>query len=152
MDPFASIHPIAPDLTHPQGTPRLDQPQPADSHEAEIQRLRKASGDFESLFLAQLLKPMQQAVQSGSSSKSFGGGIMLDVATEKLADGIAHQGGIGLGKLIFESMQRRLMSDSAAIPEPGKPIPLRQPDPPRALQRAPFLLLQPDKAKQHEGN
>jgi Rod binding domain-containing protein len=124
---------------------------PPDPRATELRRLRRVAGDFESLFLAQLLQSMQRTVGHTNSGSSFGGEVMLGVAQEKMAEGLADKGGLGLGKMLYESLKDRVVPDSASTPERGsedeaKPIPLRRPesqplpltpgDTPRPIDRA----------------
>jgi flagellar protein FlgJ len=86
-------------------------------------KLRKAAGEFEALFLSQLLKTMQSTVHRTQQAQSMGGEIMLDVASERLADDLAKQGGVGLGDMLFRSMQRSVASTQDSIKAADRPIP-----------------------------
>ena len=117
------IHQVTPNLTEGRGIPRLQQPGPLDPKAAQLHSLRKAASEFEALFLSHLLKTMQATIHKAEPAKSLGGEIMLDVASEKLADGLAKKGGIGLGDMIFESMKRRLVADTGGAVANDRPIP-----------------------------
>ena len=117
------IHQITPNIAEGRGTPRLQQPGPLDPKAAQLHTLRKAASDFESLFLSQLLKTMQATVHKTEQSKSLGGDIMLDVASEKLAESLSKKGGIGLGDMIYETMKRRLVPDTTGAPASDRSIP-----------------------------
>ena len=89
---------------------------------AELRRLRKATGDFEALFLSKLLKPLEKATERTSSGNNLGGGVMMGVALEKMAETLATQGGIGLGELLYESMRERIGAagnEPAVSPDPN---------------------------------
>jgi Rod binding domain-containing protein len=105
-----------------RGTPRLRQPASLDPKAAELRSLRQAASEFEALFLSHLLKTMQATVHKTEQSKSLGGDIMLDVASEKLAESLSKQGGIGLGDMIFETMKSRVGADSGGTETSGHPI------------------------------
>jgi len=66
-------------------------------------RLRRACLEFESLFVAHMLKAMRKTVSEGGPiGESNEGKIFKSMFDEKLALGIAHSGGIGLGEMLFE--------------------------------------------------
>lgn len=117
-----SIQPIAPNFTGGRGTPKLEQPGPPDEKTAQLNRLRKSAGDFEALFLAQLLKTMQATVHKTEQAKSLGGDVMLDVASEKLAEDLSKRGGIGLRDMILKSMEHRVTDSKTVVPS-EQPIP-----------------------------
>jgi Rod binding domain-containing protein len=92
-----------------RGVPRLEQPKPVDEGAAKLLKLRKATNDFEAIFIAKLLKPLAKSASTISSEGSqLGGNVMLEVATEKMAESLAGKGGLGLGDLLFESLKYRL--------------------------------------------
>lgn len=117
-----ATQPIIPNFTGGRGTPKLEQPGPVDEKAAQLNRLRKSAGDFESLFLAQLLKTMQATVHKTEQSTSLGGDVMLDVATEKLAEDLSKRGGIGLRDMILKSMEHRITDPKTNVPS-TQPIP-----------------------------
>ncbi len=101
-----------------KGVPRLKQPQPADEAAQKLRTLRRASRDFESIFIARLLEPMVSSVSSMSDGEQFGGGVMLKVAAEKMAESIAGKGGVGLGDMLYESLKGRIDSEASDQPPP----------------------------------
>jgi len=71
-------------------------------------RLRKASADFEAVFINQMFKSMRATVPR---SELFGGGPSKDIVQslfdEELSRVMAKRGGIGLGEMIYRQMSRR---------------------------------------------
>ncbi len=65
--------------------------------DARTEKLEKAAGEFESLFVKQLLKE----AKIGGDQKSGG---YADMAVDALATGIQRGGGLGLAKRIEEAM------------------------------------------------
>lgn len=73
-------------------------------------KLRKACADFESMFLAYMLKEMKVA---SSGFEQEGRELPLaSVFNEKIAHHLAGNGGTGLGKLLFESLKSREKSST----------------------------------------
>ena len=69
-------------------------------------RLRRACLEFESLFVAHMLKAMRKTVSEGGLiGESNEGKIFKSMFDEKLALGIAQGGGIGLGEMLFEQIK-----------------------------------------------
>jgi flagellar protein FlgJ len=117
------IRQVTPDFTVPHAPPRAQQPAPVETQATQLLKLRKAAGEFEALFLSQLLATMQSTVHRTEQGKSMGGEIMLDVASERLADDLAKQGGIGLGDMLYRSMQRHIPSSLDSVKAADRPIP-----------------------------
>ena len=69
-------------------------------------RLKRACAEFESIFITYILKSMRKTILEdgllGNSNESKIFNAMFD---EKLAQGIAKSGGIGLGKMLFEQVK-----------------------------------------------
>jgi flagellar protein FlgJ len=69
-------------------------------------RLEKACSDFESIFITYMLKSMRTAVTEdsllGNSNESE---IIQSMFDENLALGMAKGKGMGLGKMLFESLK-----------------------------------------------
>ena len=74
--------------------------------EAELQKLKKACADFESIFTYQLLKTMRQTVpKSQTGLGSFGKDTYTMMMDQKLAETIASKGeGTGLQKVLYDQM------------------------------------------------
>jgi Rod binding domain-containing protein len=123
VHPVDSIGNLAMVSGEARGVPRLEQPRPADETAQKLLTLRKASRDFESIFIARLLEPMVKSVGSMSQGQQFGGGVMLNVAAEKMAESIAGKGGVGLGDMLYESLKERVISESSTTSDtqPSQP-------------------------------
>lgn len=71
--------------------------------------LEKACADFESIFLTHMLKSMKTAFAEdnllGNSNESQ---IIRSLFEENLALGLAKGGGMGLGKILFESLKDQI--------------------------------------------
>ena len=71
-------------------------------------RLKRACSQFESLFIASMLKSMRKTVEDGGLIReSNEGKIFKSMFDEKLALSIANSGGIGLGAMLFEQLTGR---------------------------------------------
>ena len=71
-------------------------------------RLKRACSQFESLFIASMLKSMRKTVEDGGLIReSNEGKIFKSMFDENLALSIADSGGIGLGAMLFEQLNGR---------------------------------------------
>lgn len=76
---------------------------------AETAKLTKVSKDFESIFLAYMLKTMRQTVpKEGLMEESQGEEIFSGMRDEELSKGMANAGGIGLSKLLVDQLKQSL--------------------------------------------
>ena len=74
----------------------------------ENPRLKRVCLQFESLFIASMLKSMRKTVENGGLIReSNEGKIFKSMFDEKLALSIANSGGIGLGAMLFEQLMGR---------------------------------------------
>jgi len=87
-------------------TSQLEMPDPKSEENIREAKLRKATQDFESLFIYKLLKSMRATVPKSAESK-FGMETMREMTDEQLAVYLARQGGVGLGDMLYRSLQRR---------------------------------------------
>lgn len=99
MDPLA-LPTVTP--TGPAATPRPLAPQTADE-----EAMRKASVEFEAVFLSEMLKytginKTSEEVGGGAGEDAFSG-----LLTQEYARVLAENGGIGLAEHIFESLKER---------------------------------------------
>lgn len=84
-------------------------------------KLRKASQDFESLFMYKLLKSMRATVPK-TDEAGFGMETMREITDEQMAVYLAQQGGIGLGEMLFQSLNRQVSpADSSAAGVDAQP-------------------------------
>ena len=76
---------------------------------AQTKRLEKVTQDFESIFLAYMLKTMRQAVpKSDFLGQSQAHEIFTEMRDEELAKGMAQAGVIGLSRLMVDQLKRQL--------------------------------------------
>lgn len=117
MDPLIPL----PEVTAPgqpgRAAPRLDQPKPVDPQAAHRLKLRKATSEFEALFIAQLLKPLEKSLSQSSNGETLGGDVLFGVAITKMAEALAARGGVGLGDMMYRALESRVAGESA--PEAG---------------------------------
>ena len=111
-----------------------------DKQKAELTRLRRVAGDFEALFLSQMMKSMQKTVVSAKTGVDSGGDVLREVGWERVAESMARKGGMGLGEMLFEVLKGGVVGQvpdtaTAAAPDTlpgnapkpqGKFIPLRK--------------------------
>lgn len=77
--------------------------------DADKAKLIKVSKDFESIFLAYMLKTMRQSVPKGGwLEESQGEEIFSSMRDEELSKGMAEAGGIGLSKLLVDQLKQSL--------------------------------------------
>jgi flagellar protein FlgJ len=71
-------------------------------------RLKRTCSEFESIFITYMLKSMRNAlVEDGLFGKTNEAKIVKSMFDEKLALGIAREGGISLGKMLFEQLKMK---------------------------------------------
>ena len=97
-------------------------------------KLKKACGDFESIFISQLLKEMRKSIPK--SGLLDGGGqqdMYLSLFDEELSKSLAKRGGIGLGKILYQNIMkpspnkdRAPAESSIPAPNPGRQFILRE--------------------------
>lgn len=76
---------------------------------AELAKLRKVSQDFESVFLAYLMRSGRQSVPKGGwLGETPGEKIFTEMRDDELAKRMSQAGGIGLSRLLMEQLTRSL--------------------------------------------
>ena len=81
----------------------------------EQEALKKATEDFEAIFLSMMFKNMRNTVpEGGLMEKSFGRGIYEEMQDEKMAEEIASSGGVGLAKELYQQLSQQLGYQEAA--------------------------------------
>jgi peptidoglycan hydrolase FlgJ len=88
-----------------------------DAYKTQRAKLKKATEGFEAIFVTQLLKQAHQSMQGanalfGSSSESK---FYAEMRDELLAQQISKTGEFGIGKMLFQKLERTLP------PNPDKP-------------------------------
>jgi murein DD-endopeptidase MepM/ murein hydrolase activator NlpD len=99
--------------------------------------LKKVSQEFESLFVAYLLKVMRETIEeSGLNEGGLGKSIYTDLFDQELARGIAQHGALGISDLLI----KRLSSEELEGPaESDEPKPAGDLQAPASLSSAPGL-------------
>ncbi len=82
--------------------------------------LRKASQEFESLFVAYLLKVMRDTIEeSGLTEGGFGKGIYTELFDQEMSRGIAQHGALGIADLIYRNLSAQAEKDGPAEAAPA---------------------------------
>jgi murein DD-endopeptidase MepM/ murein hydrolase activator NlpD len=89
-------------------------------------RVRELARQFESLFIAQMLRQMRQSMtmmgdedEQGEGARTFG--AMTDTVDGELARQLSEAGGMGIADVIIESFERQRQAAAAPLMEPGTP-------------------------------
>lgn len=73
--------------------------------EADKQKLRQASEDFEALLIGQMLQSIRESALSGwQETEDQSGAIALEMAESQLARMMATSGGLGLARTLRKSL------------------------------------------------
>lgn len=74
----------------------------------ELQKLKKACTDFESIFTYQLLKTMRKTIpENKTGMNNYGKDTYTMMMDQKLAENISEKGdGLGLKKVLFEQLTK----------------------------------------------
>jgi len=87
----------------------------AEDQQGEQEALKKATEDFEAIFLTMMFKNMRNTVPDGGLvEKSFGRGIYEEMQDEKMAEDISQNGGVGLAKELYQQLSQQHGYDDAA--------------------------------------
>ena len=87
-------------------------------------KLKKACGDFESIFISQMLKEMRKSIPK--SGLLDGGGqqdMYLSLFDEELSKSLAKRGGIGVGKILYQNIMKQSQNKDPApaeLPTPAQ--------------------------------
>lgn len=81
-------------------------------------KLKKATQAFEAIFIAQLMKSMR-STSFAKEEDGFGKDIMLSMADESVSQQLAKKGMLGVGKLLYEHLAKRLET----VSQPKPPLP-----------------------------
>lgn len=72
-------------------------------------KLEKACLEFESIFIHQMLKSMRQTIpQTGLMGEGKERNIFQALFDEEVSKNITKRGGLGMGKMLYEQMRRRV--------------------------------------------
>ena len=75
----------------------------AEAPASEAEKIRKASSQFEALFLAQILRSARESA-AGESSGDPSGQSMMEIAEEHIAHALAEHGGLGLAQSVMTNL------------------------------------------------
>ncbi len=97
------------------------------------QDVRKVAKEFESLFVANLLKVMRETIEEANQGEDgVGKGIYTELFDQEFARTISQQRGIGISDLLVKGLREESKTGKTGeeqILEPGSPIPVPQPLP-----------------------
>jgi murein DD-endopeptidase MepM/ murein hydrolase activator NlpD len=92
--------------------------------------LKKASREFESIFVAYLLKVMRDTIEeSGLTEGGLGKGIYTELFDQEVSRGIAQHGALGIAELLYGRLSARMPESGAGAER--MPFPSRVPSAPR---------------------
>lgn len=84
----------------------------------------KAAQDFEAIFLRQIFQSMRQAsaiLSQTEEEKPDSTNQMIDMAWDGMADQVAHQGGMGLSKVLYQQFLKNPSSMDSTSPVKSNP-------------------------------
>jgi len=82
---------------------------------ADEAKLKKACGDFESIFISQMLKEMRKSIpKSGLLDGGSQQDMYLSLFDEELSKSMAKRGGIGLGKILYQNITKQSQNTDLA--------------------------------------
>jgi flagellar protein FlgJ len=81
-------------------------------------RLQEAGRQFETIFLRQILSSLERTAQVQRGSGLSSGGLYGSMLVDAVADAVSRAGGIGLGKLLAESVAAKASAPTLTHTEP----------------------------------
>ena len=91
-----------------------------------LRDLKKACEQFEAIFAKQLLSEMRKG-ENDPLTKAPGGEIYKDMMDQAIADSMAHQGALGIGKILYKQFEKAVSAGSssglAPAPQGGTGVP-----------------------------
>jgi Rod binding domain-containing protein len=70
-----------------------------------IRDLREATGEFESLYIAQIMQAMRATVpESGLMGSGSGQRVFQEMMDQELSRQVAHSGGLGIGEILYRQL------------------------------------------------
>lgn len=85
------------------------------------ERLRDAAGQFEAIFLRQILSALERTVQVGHKQSTTAESTYGSLVVQAVADSVAQAGGLGLVPVITSSIQASLARQTNDQPESHVP-------------------------------
>lgn len=74
----------------------------------QLKDLKKACEQFESVFAKKLLSEMRKGVQEVQLGDGAGSAIYKDMMDQALADAMAKQGALGIGKMLYRQFEKQV--------------------------------------------
>lgn len=92
----------------PQEPFTISDKSPDFSREAQsTNKLKKATEEFEAIFVTQLLKSMRSISLGANKEKGFGRDVMLQMADESVSRQLAKSGALGIGDILYKHLAER---------------------------------------------
>lgn len=98
-----------------KGASRVDE----SSQNKELERLRKAASDFETILIRQMLAPLEKSMTQAMGGAGGASPMVGSMVLESLSQSIAAGGGLGFASIIEEAMRPRVTSGPSAHPAIG---------------------------------
>lgn len=106
--------------------------------EPKLNQLKKATQQFESIFVKKMLETMRRGVEEVSLGDQTGKQVYRDLTDTTLADRLASSGSFGVGKILFRDFapkvialeQQRLQAEASAAASRPVQKPANQPSQP----------------------
>ena len=87
------------------------------------EKLKKASTEFESLFIQEILKFLRQTIPaSGLAGPAAGKEVYQSLLDQELSKNLAKKGGLRIGEMVYKQMLRKEEKKTAS-PGPMNPFP-----------------------------
>lgn len=93
--------------TDSSSLPVQNKPRALNETEQRRLKLKKTTQAFEAIFISQLMKNMR-STSFTKKEDGFGKDIMLSMADESVSQQLAKKGMLGVGKLLYEHLAKRL--------------------------------------------
>jgi len=123
MPRLGSILNVPPGNAEAQAAPSGKEP---GKNRLDADKLKKACGDFESIFVAKLFKAMRGSIpRSGLFDKGSQQEMYQSLFDEEISKHLAKRGGIGLGNMMFRNMTAKENRERLPGPSSGDPTPLQ---------------------------
>jgi flagellar protein FlgJ len=74
----------------------------------ELGALKKACEQFEAVFAKQLLGEMRKGLKDTQFGDQAGAAIYKDMMDQAIGDSIAHQGALGIGKMLYKQFEKQV--------------------------------------------
>ena len=85
---------------------------------SKAEKIRKYAGEFEATLLANLYKDMQHSLGELPAAQDPGADTLTDMGVHALAAGLVAGGGVGIAKLLIQSLLPKITGSNAGKPQP----------------------------------